>query len=200
MPKNLTKQELIATLAGSLDLPKSEAESGLNRVVTLIIERLTAYQEITLTGFGAPINIKQKPKTSSSLQNVETVAFDKKLSTIIKKSEPGHEKRKLQRRNFILNIEILDNTTGQTIGDLGDITNEGIMVVSDDPIQEDTLFSILIRLPDEADEKLEIVFDAKSIRCRETVHESIFITGFIIETIDELNSQHIDYLINEYAV
>ncbi len=203
MPKNLTRKELIETLSSSLDLSESVAESGINQIVKLIIERLTAYKEITLTGFSAPINIKQNPKKSPVQQdsnNLESVEPGKKLSTMLKKSTPGHEKRKLKRRNFILNIEIFDNATGEIIGDLGDITTEGIMIVSDDPIQEDKMFSILIRLPEDADEKLEIAFEAKSIRCSETIHESIFITGFKIESIDEKNSQNVDYLINEYAV
>lgn len=203
MQKTLTKNDLIVKLAKSLDLSESTAESGINQIMNLIIENLTAYKKIKLTGFGAPITIKQKPKVSPEVQDPgisEPVKPEEELSMVPELSVSGHEKRKFKRRNFILNIEIIDSNTNQIIGDLADITTKGVMIVSDDPVQENKILPFLIRLPKEANEKLEIVFTAKSIRCQKTIHENIFITGFKIENILEENRQKIAYLINEYAV
>ncbi len=193
MSNILSKNDLVELMARELELPDDSVKEAINKMVNKIVEHLTAYGEVSITGFGAPITVKQKSKSAS-------VKTDQKLTTIIESSKPGIEQRKLKRRNFILNIEVQEENSGKILGDLGDITTEGIMLVSDDPILEDKLFSLKIQLPEEADEQLEIGFEAQSIRCQKTIHEAIFITGFKITTLDEENRKKIEYFIEEYAI
>jgi len=197
MSKNLSKSDLIISLAGELNVSEQVAKSTLNHIVTKILESLAAYGEVTLTGFGAPITVKQKPKTEFSADDVKA---EQRISVMQKESKPGYEQRKLDRRNFILDIEVTHQTTNQVLGSLGDITAAGIMLVSDEPISEDTLFPVKLSLPEEADEELVIVFNATSIRCQQTIHENIYFTGFKIENLDEENQQKIEHFISEYAV
>ena len=193
MSNILSKNDLVEMMASELGLPDDAVKVAINNMVSKIVEYLTAYGEVSITGFGAPITVKQKSKSAS-------IKADQKLTTIIESSKPGIEQRKLKRRNFILNIEVQEKNSGKILGDLGDITTEGIMLVSDDPITENKSFSLKIELPEEADEPLEIVFDAQSIRCQKTIHEAIFITGFKITALDEENREKIEYFIEEYAV
>ena len=74
------------------------------------------------------------------------------------------------------------------------------MIISDGVILQDKLFPIKIDLPEEAGETLQIVFNAQSIRCVETVHENIYITGLKIQELDANNATNIDYLIKTFAV
>ena len=193
MPKVLTKNELIESAAEELKLPDKTTKAVFNHLVGKIIESLAVYGEITLSGFGSPITVKQKQKH-------QELDKEQKLSTIPKTPKPAIEQRKLQRRNFILDIEVMDRIKDIVLGDLGDITTEGLMLVTDDPVVENELFKMKIRLPDETDEKLEFFFDALSVRCQKTIHEKIYITGFKIQDLDDENKQKIEYFINEYAV
>ncbi len=180
-------------MAKELELPDNTVKAAINNMVSKVVEYLTAYGEVSITGFGAPITVKQKPKSAQ-------VQPGQKLTTIIESAKPSIEQRRLERRNFILNIEVFDRNSDKLLGELGDITSEGIMIVSDDPIAENEKFELVIRLPEEADEQLEIVFDAQSIRCQKTIHEAIYITGFRIKSLDDENKRKIGYFIEEYAV
>lgn len=199
MSKNLTKNELIASLAGELEISKTIANAALDHLVNKIVENLAVYGEVILLGFGAPITVRQKTK-SGDTQTFDTNLPDHLIPEVQKSPKPGKEQRKLQRRNFILDIEVFDRTTQKTIGDLGDITIEGMMLVSDEPVEENKTFKLGIRLPKEAEEQLEIEFTALSVRCQKTIHETIYITGFKIEALDEKNRRQINHFINEYAV
>lgn len=117
------------------------------------------------------------------------------------------EKRKLERRNFIYDIEVLDRTktdeeTGDfvPIGDLADVTVEGIMLVTDDPVEENADFQMRLVLPEKIDGLTHIDFEAHSIRCNKTIHETIFTTGFLITKLDHETRQTMTHLIDELAV
>ncbi|MBU2646049.1 PilZ domain-containing protein [bacterium] len=117
------------------------------------------------------------------------------------------ERRKLDRKNFIYDIEVLDRNQSNegedgffVLGDLADITVEGVMLVSDEPIAEKTLFQLRVVLPEEIEATSEIDFDAESIICKKTIHESIYTTGFRITNLDDSNRSIISRLISEYAV
>ncbi len=117
------------------------------------------------------------------------------------------EKRKLERKNFIYDIEVLDrgkpvDETGDfpVIGDMADITVEGVMLVTDDPVEESAEFHMRVPLPEEINGKNEIDFVAESICCNKTIHETIFTTGFRITKVDESNRSVILRFIEEFAV
>lgn len=117
------------------------------------------------------------------------------------------EKRKLERKNFIYDIEVADlaqpvDETGEhpVIGDLADITEEGVMLVTDEAVQEQKTFSMRVILPEDIEGLKFIDFEAESIRCNETIHETIFTTGFRITRLDDSNRSVIKRLIDEYAV
>jgi len=123
------------------------------------------------------------------------------------KSRSASEQRKLKRRNFVIDMRIIDRNDFKEdtedlpeIGDLADITVEGIMLVSDQPIVEDKLYEMKVILPVEVAEERYIDFNARAIRCKETIHENIFMTGFKIESLDDSNKQRIRNLIDRYAV
>lgn len=201
MPKNLNKEELIETLMNELFLSKTLATSVLNLLGEKIFETITAYDQVALTGFGSPVTIKRKQKTDAKLSPLEEMmASGQKLSKVLEESKPGFEQRKLQRRNFILDFAVQNQKTGEIIGDLGDITTEGLMLVSEEEIEADKTFQLRISMPEEAEEELDIVFKARSIRCQETIHESIFTTGFSLVDLDEETREKIEYLIREFAV
>ncbi|MBT4264431.1 MAG: hypothetical protein HN580_17645 [Deltaproteobacteria bacterium] len=117
------------------------------------------------------------------------------------------EKRKLERKNFIRDIEILDRNGPvaeegglSVLGDLADITVEGVMLVSDEPVSEKTIFQMRIILPEEIEGVKEIDFEAESIRCNKTIHDNIYTTGFRITKLDQNNHSIVENLISKFAV
>jgi Bacterial DNA-binding protein/PilZ domain len=202
MTKKLSKEEIISLLAENLKLPEASAKGAVDHLVEKIKEYLSQNKEISVNGFGAPITIRQKSMTDSKGNSgySEQDGKNQTISKDIKTAQSQSDQRKMQRRNFILDIEIIDRSTGSIIGDMGDITSEGIMVVSEEPIAEKKPFSLEVQLPKEAGNELSITFDALSIRCQETIHENIYITGFKITSLDDENKQKIELFIREYAV
>ena len=125
----------------------------------------------------------------------------------VSQERSASEQRKLKRRNFIIDMRIIDRNDFREdtedlpeIGDLADITVEGIMLVSDEPIVEDKLYKMKVILPEDVEQDRYIDFDARAIRCKETIHENIYMTGLKIESLNDANKQKIRNLIDRYAV
>ncbi|MCP4749738.1 MAG: HU family DNA-binding protein [Proteobacteria bacterium] len=210
----MTKAELISIVAKNADLTKAKARNAVNIVLDCIQESLAEKRKVKLMGFGTFTTALQNSTIGVNPQSGESIVIParikpkfvpgKKLSEIVNQFQPMSEKRKLERRNFIIDLEIVDKNSDREIGDLADITLEGVMIVSEDPIEEDKMFEFAINLPEEVAEEMSgenrIDIEAVSIRCNQTVHESIYTTGFLIKNLDDANRDKIDYLITEFAV
>lgn len=57
------------------------------------------------------------------------------------------DKRTLKRRHLVFYLEIYDSETNELIGNLGDITTQGILVLSPTPEFKKPIFKIKIKLP-----------------------------------------------------
>jgi hypothetical protein len=204
MSQSLSKQNLISFLTEETDISEEKAEKVLNAMIKQLRSALKETKSLSLTDFGLPIIVRRQvssPREEEGALIVENIVFsEEELSKMETLEREINEQRKLSRRNFIIDLEVVNRETGDTIGSLGDITREGIMIISDGVILQDKLFPIKIDLPEEAGETLQIVFNAQSIRCVETVHENIYITGLKIQELDANNATNIDYLIKTFAV
>ena len=58
------------------------------------------------------------------------------------------EQRKLKRRHLILNLEIIDKKIGKTLGYLGDLSIEGLLILTNKPIPLNKTFQIELLLPE----------------------------------------------------
>jgi c-di-GMP-binding flagellar brake protein YcgR len=108
-------------------------------------------------------------------------------------------KRKLKRRHLIYYLNVYDTNTDRLLGQLVDITTEGMMLTSDDPIEENVFFELRMVLPEAIEAKEEILFDARSLYCRQDVNPDLYSTGFKFENISENDQKIIENLINEYS-
>lgn len=108
------------------------------------------------------------------------------------------EKRKLKRRHLIFYLRVYDKNTGQLVGRLVDITSEGIMLNSENPIPTDTVFQLQMFLPEEFD-KERLDFDAKSIWCKPDVNRDLFVTGLKLLNVANRDTEIIENLIDEYG-
>jgi len=217
MEDKLNKTALALRIAREANLTQTEARRLIDAFCQCLSESLAAHQAVVLSGFGT-FWVSQRqprpgihPRTGERIWLPETVIPKfkpgRKLAQTVNHFQPMSEKRKLKRRNFIFDIGIVDrdqavDSEGDSgvIGDLADITVEGLMLVSEVPIAENTMFSLRINLPEPIRGQQSIDFTARSIRCIKTIHETIFTTGFQIVDLDEPNRALIQTLIDEYAV
>lgn len=108
-------------------------------------------------------------------------------------------KRRLKRKDLIYYLSLFDRNTGQFVGQLVNITTEGIMLISEDPIKPNQHFEFRMVLPEKIDGTEEILFDAKSMWCKKDVNPSFYDVGFQIENVASKDIGRIESLIHEFS-
>jgi len=110
-----------------------------------------------------------------------------------------HEKRQLKRVHLIYYLRIFDNETGANIGHLVDITTQGIMMISEEPIPSGKDFTFRMQLPATIIGREEIRFNARSLWCKKDFNPDFYVSGFRIEEISPGEVRTITALINAYG-
>ena len=108
-------------------------------------------------------------------------------------------KRNLKRRHLIYYLRVFDQKTKKPIGHLVDVTPEGIMVISEQPIITDIVFQLELILPVAylGIEKLEFV--ARSVWCRQDVNPDFYDTGFQLLEVSREHFSVVETLIDEFG-
>ena len=109
------------------------------------------------------------------------------------------DRHTLHRRHLIYYLKIFDRNTDELLGHLVDITEEGLMIVSETCYETGLLVNMKMLLPREIEGKEVIEFDAKSMWCRKDVNPSLFGVGYKFEYVDVLSRQIIFELIHEFG-
>lgn len=109
------------------------------------------------------------------------------------------DRRTLHRRHLIYYLKVFDRTTDELLGHLVDITEEGLMIVSENCAEAGKMIKMKMSLPREIEGQEEIEFDARSMWCRKDVNPSLFGVGFKFEFVDAATHQIIFELIHEFG-
>ncbi|MGE0082909.1 MAG: PilZ domain-containing protein [Desulfococcaceae bacterium] len=107
--------------------------------------------------------------------------------------------RKAKRRHIIYYLRVLDRNTGQLIGQLVDITTEGIKLISENPVDPETFLQLRMLLPDEINRKSEISFDVESMWCKRDINPNFFSIGFEFVDISQEDINIIKNLIYDFS-
>ena len=89
-------------------------------------------------------------------------------------------RRTIRRRHLIYYLRVWDAETKQLLGHVVDITTEGLMLVSDKPIELNKSFNLEMKWLSSDDEVKRICFEAESRWEDRDVNDSFYDTGFII--------------------
>jgi hypothetical protein len=108
-------------------------------------------------------------------------------------------KRALERRNLLYYLQVVNQSTGDPIGRLVDITREGMMLVSEQALPIETIFQLRMLLPAGTLEKTHLDFEAKSLWCQQDVNPRFFDTGFQLLNVDLKDITTIEALITDYG-
>ncbi len=110
------------------------------------------------------------------------------------------DKRKLKRRQLIYYLKVRDESNDQPLGRLVDITTEGIMLVSTEPIELDVAYRLRMDLPTQMDKTSDIIFEARSLWRRRDINPDFYDTGFKFTHIPNQYVELISQLIDEYEL
>ena len=106
-----------------------------------------------------------------------------------------HAGRKLKRRHLIFYLRVFDIRTGELVGQIVNITVEGMMLVRERPIELGQTMQLRMALPSEIDGTYEVRFNAKSLWCRKDVNPDFYVAGFHFENITPRDQDVIESLV-----
>ena len=68
----------------------------------------------------------------------------------------GRESRRMFRRDVAGKIDVIDTMTGNTMGQLGNLSVGGMLLIASVPLVEDALYQCRFELPDSGEESLDV--------------------------------------------
>ena len=89
-----------------------------------------------------------------------------------------HERRKINRRFLSYFIRVFDSDTRQQIGNLADITPQGILLISLHPIPKGQVIRLRLEVTPEVSDKPFLEFSAQSKWCQPDIDPKLFNVGF----------------------
>jgi len=112
---------------------------------------------------------------------------------------PLYEKRKLKRRHLIYYLRVFNNMNGELVGHMVDITEEGIMLISEQPVAPGSKIEMRMQLPFEVLEKNELLFSATCLWCKKDVNPDFYASGYSLDGLPVNDIMVIENLIQRYG-
>ena len=108
-----------------------------------------------------------------------------------------NDKRTLKRRNLIYYLEVFERENGLLAGHLVDVTTEGIMLLSEKPVEVGAKFRFRMTLPEFMEESGDIEFKGICAWSKRDVNPDYCLVGFKLDKLTEKEDGVIRKLINE---
>ncbi|MCP4750326.1 MAG: PilZ domain-containing protein [Proteobacteria bacterium] len=108
------------------------------------------------------------------------------------------QRRKSPRRNLIYYLEIRDRNTERLVGNLVDITTDGIMMVSEESLETNKIYPLKMILPEVIQSNKEMVFDATCVRTAKDPNTRYYNSGLQFHLLDPVYLPIIDSLVYEF--
>jgi hypothetical protein len=109
------------------------------------------------------------------------------------------ERRNLKRRHLLFYLRVFDASNGKILGHLVDISQEGIMLISERPIASGHSFALEMDIPTGTDSSSRVQFTARSIWSKKDINPNFFDTGFKILEMEPNCSEIITGLIELFG-
>jgi hypothetical protein len=120
------------------------------------------------------------------------------LEELMTQSRP-QDRRSRKRRHVIFYSRVFDRNTGALLGHLMDITTEGIMLISDAPLEPSITYHLRMDLPEDVKAKPYLSFDALCLWCRPDVNPAFYNAGFRVINMTQEDIDLIENMIDEYG-
>ncbi len=111
------------------------------------------------------------------------------------------EKRKLDRKNFTYYMRVLDEISGELVGQLSDISTGGFKIESTTPIPLGMVYQLRIDQTREISNKSYLLFTARARWCqRDPYDPTIYNVGFQLVDMTPADYDVFVKMFNEYGV
>ena len=110
------------------------------------------------------------------------------------------DNRKMVRREIMFYSRVFDRKTGKHLGLLGNLTTDGLMIISEEPVEVETQFELRIELPEDIYPKNDINLSGESLWCDSDIDPKFFNVGFQILAICQQDLELIDIVVKEFEV
>jgi hypothetical protein len=113
---------------------------------------------------------------------------------------PNPERRTTSRKHIAYYTRVFEAKSNEQLGNLGDITTGGIMLISAVPFPVNANFSLKIELSDDIANKPFMCIEAQSMWSHPDLDPDLQNTGFRITKISPEDVQIIENIIQAYAI
>jgi len=110
------------------------------------------------------------------------------------------DKRKMVRREIMFYSRVFDRKTGKQLGYLGNLTTDGLMIISEEPVEAETQFDLRIEVPEDIYPKNDIALCGKSLWCDADIDPKFFNIGFQILSIEQQDLDLIETVVKDFEV
>ncbi|MBU1568098.1 MAG: PilZ domain-containing protein [Proteobacteria bacterium] len=107
--------------------------------------------------------------------------------------------REVDRKYLVFYLRIYDGMSSKILGHLVDISEKGMMLISDNPISVNENYRLRMRLPTQMKERSEIMFDAMSRWCKSDANPDFFLAGFQIHNLEQSSRDLVLTLIRDFS-
>ncbi len=111
-----------------------------------------------------------------------------------------NEKRKVRRRSLVFDFEVVEASSGLSVGRLINISLEGMMLISTERHMSDTVLELSIKLPETIFGKNHIDCKAKCMWCKKNEKTDFFEAGFHLFELPEDDIKAIVSLVTKYRL
>lgn len=95
------------------------------------------------------------------------------------------EKRKLKRWRLIYYMRIFERDSRKLLGHVVDITVEGLMLISEEPLETGKTFELWMEVPEEIDESGKVLLEAEAVWSKQDINPALFAAGFRLKGVPE---------------
>jgi hypothetical protein len=112
----------------------------------------------------------------------------------------SQERRKLQRKYLVVYSRVFDKNSGKVIGYLSDLTEEGVMIIGEQPIEQNLMMQLRLDLPEvpAVFPKQYIDLAAKVAWCKPDIDPAFYNTGFEFTNLENADREIIKQMIILY--
>lgn len=107
-----------------------------------------------------------------------------------------NDRRSLRRRHLLFYLDVVDRKTGQVMGQLGDISTDGLLIIAKDPLPRNEIYEVAIRLPRMrgfSQDNVNMTVESRWIS--PDSNPDLSCTGCQVVDIDDQNRVLVDHLI-----
>ena len=105
------------------------------------------------------------------------------------------ERRRLERHHVSNSLEVFDLDTGDHLGRVVDLHVEGLMLLSDRPVDLFRCFALQVNLPMRLNGVHEFLLDAETLWNRQSLNGQQYWTGMHFTNLPEASRQRIEKMV-----